>query len=310
VRVIRSSLTARARAKYRSAQFIAPIAVAVLLLAATSHALEPGLPSKTAVYIAAARAIGSKHPDRTLRNPDYLAIKFLGPRERAILPDYPMDALDLDYAAAIRRIPNAGNVATQTFRTKAFDAALLDALHHGARQVVVLGAGFDSRGYRFQKQLRGTRFMEVDAAPTQEYKKRRVQEILGSIPANVTFVPMDFTTDSLLVQLTRAGYSERQNTFFLWEGVTVYLPESAVKDTLRFVRDHAAPGSRIAFDYLLQSNGDVNNPRSKWAQWGEPWIFGFPNSGAAAFVRGEGLDVLADSMSVQNICIATAPKRN
>lgn len=286
----------------------AAMGIALLLIVATTYALESGLPSKTAVYIAAYRAIGAKNPDPRQRNPDYLAIKFLGPRERAILPDFPMDALDLDYDAALARIPNANGVRVQVFRTKAFDAALLDAVRQGARQVIVLGAGFDSRGYRFQKELRGVRFIEVDSAPTQEYKKRRVKEVLGSVPQNVQFVPLDFTTDSLLDQLTKSGYSEQQKAFFLWEGVTVYLPEAAIQDTLHFVRDHAVPGSTIAFDYLLRSNGDVNNPNSKWARWGEPWIFGFPNSGAADFVRRQGLDVVSDTLTTQNICIASVPK--
>jgi methyltransferase (TIGR00027 family) len=125
-----------------------------------------------------------------------------------------MDALDLGFQAAMRRIPNPGNVATQTFRTKAFDGALLDALRHGARQVVVLGAGFDSRAYRFGPQFRRVRFIEVDDGPTQEYKKERVKAVLGTIPRNVSYVPMDFTKDSLLDELVKAGYSEQQRTFF------------------------------------------------------------------------------------------------
>src|SRR5215467_7895926 len=77
----------------------------LLLVASGAAALEPGLPSKTAVWAAAARAVGSKNPDPKLRNPDYLAIKFLGPRERAILPvDYKMDALDLGYDAAMKQL--------------------------------------------------------------------------------------------------------------------------------------------------------------------------------------------------------------
>src|SRR5262245_15538433 len=149
----------------------------LILLIATLRAIEPGLPSKTAVWAAAARAVGSKNPDPELRNPDYLAIKFLGPRERAILPDYPMEALDLDYARAMVQLGYRLPVSSHAFRTKAFDNAMLDALRSSARQVVVLGAGFDSRGYRFQARLRGVRFMEVDYPPTQEYKKRRVTEI-------------------------------------------------------------------------------------------------------------------------------------
>jgi methyltransferase (TIGR00027 family) len=290
-------------------KWVAYVAVAFVLLGLAAAAVEPGLPSKTAVYIAAARAIGSKNPDPQLRNPDYLAIKFLGPRERAVLPDYPMDALDLDFAAAMERVPNPKNVEVQVFRTKAFDAALIDALAQGIRQVVVLGAGFDSRGYRFQSLLRGVRFMEVDYGPTQENKKQRVKEILGASPANVSYVPMDFDKDSLLEQLVKAGYSEQQKTFFLWEGVVVYLPESSVRSALHFVRDHSAPGSLIAFDYVFSKNPNVNNPQSQWARWGEPWLFGFPDSGAAEFVRGEGLEVISDRLTTQNICIASVPNR-
>jgi methyltransferase (TIGR00027 family) len=79
-----------------------------------------------------------------------------------------------------------------------FDAALLDAVQDGATQVVVLGAGFDSRAYRFQSQLGNVRVMEVDLGPTQAYKKQRLGEILDVIPSNVSFVPMDFTKDNLL----------------------------------------------------------------------------------------------------------------
>src|SRR5215475_8355066 len=82
------------------------------------NAVEPGLPSKTSIWVAAARAIGAKNPDEELRNPDYLAAKFLGPRERALLPDYPMDALDLDYEDALRRIPGPAFVTSMVIRTR------------------------------------------------------------------------------------------------------------------------------------------------------------------------------------------------
>jgi len=282
----------------------ARIIVFLFLAGTTFKAVEPGLPSKTAVYVTAARALGSKDPDPQVRNPDYLAIKFLGPRERAVLPDIPMDALDLDFDSAMKQLGPHLLVAVMTYRTKRFDAALLDALQNGAGQVVVLGAGFDSRAYRFQSQLGNVRVMEVDYGPTQAYKKHRLGEILDVIPPNVSFVPMDFTKDDLLEQLRNAGYSERQKTFFLWEGVTYYLPESAVKNTLHFVRDHSASGSRIAFDYFGASNPSVNNPRGLYARWGEPVVFGFPNDRARGYVQQEGLGVLSDTQGLEYICIA------
>src|SRR5207247_8617676 len=98
-----------------------------------------------------------------------------------------------------------------------------------------------------QSQLGNVSVMEVDHGPTQAYNKQRLGEILEVIPSNVSFVPMDFTKDNLLEELRNAGYSEPENTFFLWEGVTYYLPESAVKDTLHSVRHHAAAGSTLGF---------------------------------------------------------------
>jgi methyltransferase (TIGR00027 family) len=282
----------------------ARIIVFLFLAGTTFKAVEPGLPSKTAVYVTAARALGSKDSDPQARNPDYLAIKFLGPRERAVLPDIPMDALDLDFDSAVKQLGPHLPVAVMTYRTKRFDAALLDALQNGARQVVVLGAGFDSRAYRFQSQLGNVRIMEVDYGPTQAYKRQRLGEILEVIPSNVSFVPMDFTKDNLLEQLRHAGYSEQQNTFFLWEGVTYYLPESAVKDTLHFVRDHSAAGSRIAFDYFGASNPGINNPRHIYARWGEPLLFGFTNNRARDYVQQEGLGVLSDTQGLEYVCIA------
>jgi methyltransferase (TIGR00027 family) len=281
------------------------VVAAFTLFRVAAHAVEPGLPSKTAVWAAAARAVGAKNPDKKERNPDYLAIKFLGPRERALLPDYDMAALDIaSFKEAMARLGVRLPVSSHAYRTRAFDKALLDAVHDGARQVVVLGAGFDSRGYRFGRELRAVRLMEVDYPPTQEYKKQRVTEIMGALPGNVSYVPMDFTKDDLLTQLEESGYSEREKTFFLWEGVVFYLPESSVKDTLHFVRDHAARGSRIAFNYTYAYDRNVNNPESLYARWGEPWLFGFPDDGAAPYMRGEGLNVLSDTHEVQNICIA------
>src|SRR5262249_46688266 len=149
----------------------------------------------TAVWAAAARAVGAKNPNPKERNPDYLAIRFLGPRERALLPDYDMAALDVaSFDEAMKRVGVKLPVTSHAYRTRAFEKALLDAIHDGARQVIVLGAGFDSRGYRFQRELRGARFMEIDYPPTQEYKKQRVKDVIGAVPSTVSYVPMDFTT--------------------------------------------------------------------------------------------------------------------
>jgi methyltransferase (TIGR00027 family) len=268
--------------------------VASVRLPAAVPAVEPAAPSKTAIWVAAGRAIGAKHPNELYRNPDYLAIKFVGPRERAVLSDYPLDALDMDYETAMRTIRDPDMVRSVNLRTRYFDAALEEALALNIRQIVILGAGFDSRGYRFADRFKNARFFEVDQPSTQEYKKMRVKEIFGAMPPQVRYVPVDFTKDDLLTQLTKAGYSEREPTLFIWEGVTFYLPERAVRDTLRFVRNHAAPRSRIAFDYVVAGHFKIGNPNTTMARWGEPWLFGFPGESASEYVRREGLEVVSD----------------
>jgi methyltransferase (TIGR00027 family) len=135
-------------------------------------------------------------------------------------------------------------------RTCLIDACLRQALDNGARQVVILGAGYDSRAYRTQHPAQ-PRFFEVDFPPTQEYKKIRVREIFGWPPDGVVYVPIDFQKDNLVATLQNAGYQRNQRTFFIWEGVTYYLREAEVDSTLRFVAAESAPGSSIVFDYAL-----------------------------------------------------------
>jgi methyltransferase (TIGR00027 family) len=277
----------------RSARRSCVLAFIVILTAGTA-AVEPGRPSKTSVWTAILRAVGAKNPDAEFRNPDYLAEKFVGPRERALLTDYPTEVLELPYAEAIRRLPDPPNVMTLHIRTRHIDVTLHEALRDGAQQVVILGAGFDTRGHRFADQLRNVTFIEVDYGPTQEYKKRRVKEIFGGLPRHIKYVPMDFAKDDLLRQLRKGGYKETRKTFFIWEGVNRYIPEPAVLGTLRFVRDHAAPGSTIVFDYITTRNQMLNNPTNRTAKWGEPFVFGFPESGAASTVQREGLEVVAE----------------
>jgi methyltransferase (TIGR00027 family) len=268
-----------------------------VLCALMAVAVEPGLPSKTSILTAALRAIGARSPDPKLRNPDYLAIRFLGQNERAILTNFPMDAVDLDFQPAIQRlsVEDRISVTTMFIRTKFIDSTLDEALRNKVGQVIILGAGFDSRGYRFADRLQNVRFFEVDYGPTQEYKKRRVKEILGTLPKFVRYVPMDFTKDDLLTQLQKAGYSEGAKSLFIWEGVTQYIPEASIKSTLDFVRDHSAAGSKVVFDYSLGSDSRINNPRSRFAAWGEPWIFGFPGDSAGEYVRRNGLAVASDT---------------
>ena len=269
-----------------------------LLLVPGLHlgAVEPGKPSKTAIQAMALRAIGSHDPDPTVRNPDWLAERFLGAEERAQIPDLlAIRALSEDYREVMKR--GAGPVRIHTVRTKFIDEHLLKAVEAGAVQVVNLGAGFDSRAYRFRQALRNVKVFELDYGPTQEYKRRRVAEVIGAPPPNLIFVPIDFTREKLVEVLRRAGYRRDRKTFFIWEGVTMYIPREAVLDTLRYIASNEVPGSAVVFDYGTESGVDGVSPqrraqRAMLRSWGEPVIFGIPDGTTQQFVKDTGLDLV------------------
>jgi len=134
-------------------------------------------------------------------------------------------------------------------RCRYFDDYLQTCLAAGTAQVVILGAGLDSRAYR-EAQLQAIKTFEVDHPTTQASKIGRVKRVLGKLPGHVTYVPVDFNTETL-DKLMTAGFDRSLKSLFIWEGVTFYLQAEAVDATLAWVRANAAPGSAIIFDYQL-----------------------------------------------------------
>ncbi len=274
------------------------IAFLALIIASQAIAVEPGLPSKTSILIASMRALATHDPDPAIRNPDWLAERFIGPRERALIPDhYSVQALSLPYEEALRLGPVGAISRAALIRTRFMDDKLVKAVQQGAKQIVILGAGFDSRAYRLRSLLAGTRVFEIDYGPTQEYKKQRVREILGGFPPNLVFTPIDFTKEKLGNVLHKAGYRDNLRTFVIWEGVTFYIPEDAVKSTLQVLQEISAPGTSVVLDFMTKTyvEGDPKNPRrtpAGFPDWGEPWIFGIADETEEQFFSAFGFDML------------------
>jgi methyltransferase (TIGR00027 family) len=240
--------------------------------------------------VAAGRAVGAREPDPSARNPDYLAERLLGDPSTFDLDHPAVRALSLAYDDAMKDAEVVSNVRMMTIRTRFIDEALERAIGSGATQVVILGAGFDSHAYRCQELLAHVRVFEVDRPATQALKKRRVNDVLGGPPVNLTYVAIDFQHEDLADVLTRHGYDPAQRTFFILEGVTMYLPEEAVRGTLRFVAAHP-PGSGIVFDFVYRAMIDmlaridlatVPAAAKPFVERflnlirDEPWVFGLP----------------------------------
>lgn len=273
------------------------VLVGLVAFGFAGSAVEPGKPSRTAIMAAAFRAIGARNPDATFRNPDVLAGRFLRREDVALLAASGMDLrrqMTLTGEDLREYLHQSIAITTNFVRTVHIDTSMRDCLRAGATQVVVLGAGLDSRAYRVGKEFPGVMFYEVDFPPTQAYKIQRVRQVLGRLPKDVKYVPIDFTKDDLHSQLQRGGYRETEKTFFIWEGVVHYIPEAAVRATLRFVAEHSGAGSQIVFDYPLSTNHRINNPGDLLARWGEPFVFGFPLDGPSRMLQEEGLRVVSD----------------
>ncbi len=202
------------------------------------------------------------------------------------------------YVPRIYRYPYEGDppmAHESAARTTFFDAAL--ARHLGdIDQLVILGAGWDTRSYRMPKVIH---CFEVDREKTQQTKRQMLKKS-GLDTTRITFVSADFMKGDWLEKLVNAGFDPDKPTFFLWEAVTMYLDREAVEGTLRKIAGTAS-GSVVAFDYF---NADLIEARSLFMRYarailnavGEPWRFGIestkPSSKhVAAFLASCGLSM-------------------
>jgi methyltransferase (TIGR00027 family) len=245
--------------------------------------------------VAAGRALGAREADPAMRNPDSLAEKLLGPDELALIEEHPIGAALLKNPSDTPAYEAMGTAMMMLIRTKSIDEKLQQAIDNGVRQYVILGAGFDTRAYRFAELLKDARVFEVDSSATQRHKRGRAEQVLGPAPANLTYVTIDFNRDKLGETLLRAGYNPAEKTFFTWEGVTMYVAEEGVRETLRAVAQ-AAPGSTLVLDYTTQAVLDFMakfpefGPAKFLAKWGEPWVFGMPDGHEREFFAEVGLE--------------------
>lgn len=188
--------------------------------------------------------------------------------------------------------------AAMSLKCEFFDDAMREAVAAGD-QVVILGAGWDTRAYGVVG--RDAAVFEVDAPATQAVKRAAV-EATGLDAAHVTFVGCDFNRRSWLEALETQGFDRDKRTFVLWEGVTMYLPERAIQSTLRSLA-MLPVGSRIAFDFV--SREWLNSVAGRMAAlsiqvfYGEPWVFGFcvapdPSKALSAYLEASGLSLERD----------------
>lgn len=241
--------------------------------------------STTAEGMALIRAIESAKPEGVRICYD--------PYARALLPgiSYTLSKLVID-SGIYNRIAKGG-IEFITARERYIEDFLKTCLGEGLDQVVILGAGFDTRAYHIAG-IEKTRVFEVDHPDSQEEKLKRLKKVIDPLPDHVTFVAVDFNTQTLSERLPSSGYNEQGKTLFIWQGVTVYLTMEGVDSTLAFIANHSGPGSAVIFDYFYNETlRDTSRPEVRMMQrtarvTGEGFLFGIDQGQIEPFLTRRG----------------------
>jgi methyltransferase (TIGR00027 family) len=222
----------------------------------------------TAFVVAEFRARENAEPHPLYRDP--IVPIFLDARSGAAA-----DAIDAGFAGA------GSNVR---LRTRYLDDRLDEQLANGCKQVVILGAGLDTRAQR--KRAPGVAYFEIDDARTLIFKQKRLAE--NNIAADVTFIPGNYVAEGVLALLEKNGFQCGLPTFFIWEGNTMYLTKGPVMQVLAELRE-SLPGFAISFDFMdeavvSRTTGDpqVTAFVERFAAMGAPWTYGIDDLPALA----------------------------
>merc|ERR1712048_470709 len=172
--------------------------------------------------------------------------------------------------------------------------------------VVLLGAGYDTRFYRLPLGDHAHLF-EVDAKGTQDMKLDALRTAAIDIPNvdRVTYVAVDFQSECWFDRLVDSGMRKGLPTFIVWEGVTYYLPEEVVKATLNIVAKRFDGTAAMFFDYYHPFFVQKNAGAMKG--FGEPFLFGIESEDMSRLVTTMGLQEW-DHLSVQEVADRCMPR--
>lgn len=249
--------------------------------------------SRTAEWACLSRAASSLESNSHYQGDDHIAL-LLVPTLLKILLHIP-----LVRRFFCRVIAPKGIYEYTIARTKYIDAVFKEALFEGFDQILIFGAGFDTRALRFRKEIGCTKIFELDALITQKAKLDRYAERGLNIPTNVAFIPIDFDKELLSEKLEDPGFNRGARSLFVLEGLLMYLQPGSVEETFKVIERFAGEGSEVVFDYVrasvLRQTGSYYGEREilkSVAKAGEQWYFGFEEDELVGFLKKHGLSVM------------------
>lgn len=248
-------------------------------------------PSSTAAIVCFFRACANKEKNPQIRGPDHLAKIYMQGIDSLILKFH-----KITLPIAKRKVPRTYEYIIA--RTKFFDEVFEQALLNNLPQIVFLGAGYDTRPYRFKDCIKQTQIFELDSFPTQKVKQEFLKESNIFVPEQLHYVSINFNTENLGDVLAKTGFDVNKKTLFIWEGVTEYLTPEAVDSTLKFI--HKMSGNTVAFNYIYKSvvDGTCDCYGAKeiikaTAESDEPYQFGIEKGKIKQFLNERGFRIVS-----------------
>lgn len=238
------------------------------------------------------RAASYLESNRYYHSNDHIAVKILPGFIRALIHISVFRNLLLRFLAPL------GVYEYVIARTKYIDAVLEKALADRFDQILLFGAGYDTRALRFQEKAQHTRIFELDELHTQQAKIKQFRKRNLSIPSNLVFIPIDFEKESLSQKLDMARFQKGQRNLFILEGLLMYLAPESVQETFQIIREYGSTGNRVVFDYIQASvlrhentlYGEAELVKSV-RKAGEPWRFGIEPGEIESFAATQGFEV-------------------
>lgn len=247
--------------------------------------LQAPCPSTTALHVARQRALHQIHEQGRLFS-DPLALPILGENAQTL-------------AFSEREIAKTRLRHFVVARQRIAEDALNKAVEHGMRQAVILGAGLDTFGIRNPFETHDLRVFEVDEPRMQAWKREQIGKLGLPVPPSLTYVAVNFETESLSQKLGKGGFDSSQPAFFIWLGVIPYLTRSAITATLDFIG--TLPHANVVFDYNEPVSNYTGQDREKTlareravAALGEPWHSRFQPEEIASLLRNSGFTHITD----------------
>lgn len=248
--------------------------------------------SRTAEFTCMTRAASFYEKRPQYKNNDYIAPKLL---PKFMVPIIKIGALRKFFT---NRFPS-GMYEYVIARTKFIDSVFQKAISNEFDQILIFGAGFDSRGIRFGDLNKKTIIFELDAPVTQKAKINQLKKRGIRINPNITFISIDFNKESLEDKLIESGFTKNKRSLFILEGLTMYLNPEAIENTFSVINQFAGNDSELIFDYVYSSvlrEENLYYGESEVLKHvndaNEPWSFGIEKGEIESFLKDRNLKLI------------------